>query len=83
MTVLIVLTIALIGHIWYHVLPFDRSWMSLSTRYIVLGILIPMLSSLWLLWSAKIPSDYKTCQQVIKFTMFMGMLYSIVIARGL
>lgn len=80
-TALIVLTVATIGHIWYHVLPFDKSWMSLSTRYIVLGILIPLLSSLWLLWSAKISSDYKTCQQVIKYTMLMGMLYSFVIAR--
>ncbi len=45
--------------------------------------LIPLLSSLWLLWSAKIPSDHKTCQQVIKFTMLIGMLYSICIVRGM
>lgn len=80
-TVLIVGTIALIGHVWYHLLPFYISWRSLSTRYIVLGILIPLLSSIWLLWAAKIPSDYKTCQQVIKFTMLIGMLYSFVIMR--
>ena len=80
-TVLIVLTIAVIGHLWWHVLPFDRSWLSLSTRYIALGIVTPLLCSLWLLWSAKIPSDYKTCQQVVKFTMLIGMLYSFVIAR--
>ena len=82
-TVLIVGTIALIGHVWYHLLPFDISWRSLSTRYIVLGILIPLLSAIWLLWAAKIPSDYKTCQQVIKFTMLIGMLYSFVIMRML
>ena len=80
-TVLIVGTIALTGHVWYHLRPFDISWRSLSTRYIVLGILIPLLSAIWLLWAAKIPSDYKTCQQVIKFTMLIGMLYSIVIVR--
>ncbi len=82
-TVLIVSTLAIIGHLWWHVLPFPTSWTSLSTRYIVLGIVIPLLGSLWLLWSAKIPSDYKTCQQVIKLTMLLGMLYSICIVRGL
>lgn len=76
-TVLMVLTLAIIGHLWWHVLPFDRSWTSLSTRYIALGIVTPLCCSLCLLWSAKIPSDYKTCQQVIKFTMLIGMLYSI------
>ena len=82
-TFLIVLTLAIIGHLWWHVLPFPTSWNSLSTRYIVLGIIIPMLSILWLLWAAKIPSDYKTCQQVVKFTMLLGMLYCICIVRGL
>ena len=76
-TVLIVLTLAIVGHVWYHLLPFDTSWTSLSTRYIALGVVTPLLGTLWLLWSAKIPSDYKTCQQVVKFTMFIGMLYSI------
>ena len=81
-TFLVVLTIAIIGHLWWHVLPFPTNWNSLSTRYIALGIIIPMLSILWLLWAAKIPSDYKTCQQVVKLTMLLGMLYSICIVRG-
>ena len=80
-TFLTVLTLVLVGWLWYAVLPFDRSWTSLSTRYIVLGVVIPMLCSLWLLWSAKIPSEYKTCQQVIKFAMLLGTLYSICILR--
>ena len=80
---LIVLTIAVIGHLWYHILPFPIGWSSLSTRYIVLGVVIPLLGSLWLLWAAKIPSDYKTCQQVVKYTMLIGMLYSVCIVRGL
>lgn len=82
-TGLIVLTIALVGHLWYHALPFPIGWSSLSTRYIALGIVTPMICTLWLLWAAKIPSDYKTCQQVVKFTMLIGMLYSICIVRGL
>ena len=82
-TALIVLTLALLGHIWYHFLPFPIDWTSLSTRYLILGVVIPLLCTLWLLWAAKIPSDYKTCQQVVKFTMLIGMLYSICIVRGL
>ncbi len=82
-TVLIVCTLAIIGHLWWHVLPFPTGWSSLSTRYIVLGVVIPLLGALWLLWAAKIPSDYKTCQQVVKLTMLLGMLYSIVIVRGM
>ncbi|MBQ7382403.1 MAG: geranylgeranylglycerol-phosphate geranylgeranyltransferase [Paludibacteraceae bacterium] len=80
-TALIVLTLAIIGHIWYHLLPFPIGWTSLSTRYIALGIVVPLLSAIWLLWSAKIPSDYKSCQQVIKFAMLIGMLYGYVIMR--
>ena len=76
-TLLIVLTIAIIGHLWYHALPFPTGWNSLSTRYIVLGIVTPLLGALGLLWAAKIPSDFKNCQQLVKFTMLLGMLYSI------
>lgn len=78
-TALIVLTTVLIGWFWYSLLPFDHSWQSFSTRYIVLAIIIPLWGALWLLWAAKIPSDYRTCQQVIKLTMFFGMLYSFVL----
>ena len=80
-TALIILTLAIIGHIWYRLLPFPIGWTSLSTRYIALGIVVPLLSAIWLLWSAKIPSDYKSCQQVSKFAMLIGMLYGYVIMR--
>ena len=82
-TLLITLTLAAIGWLWWSVLPFPHVWNSLSTRYIALGIATPLVCALWLLWSAKIPSDYRTCQQVVKFTMLIGTLYSICIVRGL
>lgn len=78
-TGLIVLTIAIIGHFWYHVLPFPTGWSSLSTRYIVFGIVTPLLCALWLLWAAKIPSDYKSCQQILKLAMVFGTLYSFIL----
>jgi 4-hydroxybenzoate polyprenyltransferase len=82
-TFMLVLTLAIIGHLWWHVLPFPRGWNSLSTRYIALGVVTPLLGSIGLLWPAKIPSDYKTCQQVVKLTMLLGMLYCICIVRAL
>lgn len=78
-TALIILTTVLIGWFWYSILPFGHSWQSFSTRYIVLAIIIPLWGALWLLWAAKIPSDYRTCQLVLKLTMFLGMLYSFVL----
>ncbi len=81
-TVLLGGTLALIAWLWYSVLPFPHTWNNLSTRYIALGITVPLLSVVWLLWAAKIPSDYKTCQQVVKFTMLIGMLYSICLLRA-
>lgn len=81
-TVLLCGTLALIAWLWYSVLPFPHTWNNLSTRYIALGITVPLLSVVWLLWAAKIPSDYKTCQQVVKFTMLIGMLYSICLLRA-
>ena len=82
-TLLMVVTLVLIGWLWWAVLPFPHAWTSLSTRYIALGVVVPLLGALWLLWAAAIPSDYKTCQQVVKLTMLLGMLYSICIVRGL
>lgn len=82
-SLLVIATLALIGWLWWAVLPFPHSWMNLSTRYIVLGVVVPLLGAWWLLWAAKIPGDYKTCQQVVKLVMLLGMLYSFVIARYL
>lgn len=82
-TILLLLTIGMIGYAWYAWLPFPREWATLSTRYIVFGLLTPLVCELVLLWTAKIPSDYRTAQLLMKFVMFMGVLYSFVVARGL
>lgn len=71
--------------VWLHmsVLPFDHSWSSLATRYLIFGILTPLGCALWLMWAAKIPSDYLNAQRVMKFAMFLGMLYAFVIHKQL
>ncbi|MBQ7191537.1 MAG: geranylgeranylglycerol-phosphate geranylgeranyltransferase [Paludibacteraceae bacterium] len=80
-TLLIVATMALMAYLWWSVLPFDRSWHCLSTRYIVFGLIVPFLCELALLWSAKIPSDYGSAQTLMKFIMLLGVLYGLVISR--
>lgn len=82
-TVIAVLTIALLVWIGFFALPYPHGWSTLSGRYVVFGILTPLLCSVWLMWAAKIPSDYKMAQSVMKFVMLMGMLYSFVIVRAL
>lgn len=80
-TALMLLTMGLVVTIWLCVLPFSHAWSTLSTRYTVFGLLVPMACELWLLWAAKIPSDYRSAQQLLKLIMFLGMLFSIVIYR--
>lgn len=82
-TLLIVATMALLGYALWAWLPFPQSWHNLSTRYIVLGLIVPLACDIWLVWAAKIPSDYKTAQEVMKFIMFIGTLYSFVILKML
>ena len=83
LTVLVLLTAGLLVYFWYAVLPMPHSWGSLTTRYLVFGLLIPLACELWLLWAARIPSDYKHAQLLMKFIMFIGLLFSFVIERTL
>lgn len=82
-TVIAVIAMALLIWIGFFVLPYPHGWNTLSGRYVVFGILTPLVGSLWLMWAAKIPSDYKVAQSVMKFVMLMGMLYGFVIVRAL
>ena len=82
-TCLLALMAGLIVWLAWWVIPFPHEWSSLHTRYITLGLLVPIACVLWLLWSARISSDYRTAQTVMKFVMLMGVLYSFVINRML
>jgi len=53
----------------------------LTTRYALLGLLVPIACVLWLLWSARISSDYQNTQRVMKFVLLMGVLFSFVVNR--
>lgn len=81
-TVLILITSGLMIVANYY-MPFEHGWYSLSARYLLYGLLIPMGGTIWLLWAARISSDYRTAQQVMKFVIFMGTMYSFVVLRCL
>ena len=82
-TTLLIATIALIAYMAFMVLPFPYNWQSFSTRYIVFGLMIPIVCAVILLWASKTPLEYRRTQLIIKFVMFMGMLYSFVIYQNL
>ena len=83
-TCLIVLTACLIAYLhWGRVMPFATNWHSVATRYIVFGLYVPMACELALLWSAKIDTDYRSTQGLMKFIMFIGTLFSYVISQQL
>lgn len=82
-TLLLVVIATLIVYILFAVLPFSHEWKSLPTRYVVFGLIVPILCSIILLWAANNRTEYHRVQTIIKFAMFMGMLFSYVIATNL
>ena len=83
LTALIALILALIGLVHWRWLPYNVSWSSLSTQCVCFGLIIPLIATVIGLWRARIPSDYRVAQQLMKFCMLCGMLYSFVIWRML
>ena len=79
LTLLILITAALLCWFVFGLLPFEHTWNSLSVRYLVFGLLVPLACVLALTWASRIPSDYRNAQLLMKFAMFLGMLYSYVI----
>lgn len=82
-TILLVVIATLIVYILFALLPFSHEWKSLPTRYVVFGLIVPVLCSIVLLWAANSRTEYHRVQTIIKFAMFMGMLFSYVIATNL
>lgn len=80
-TVFLLATVAASVWLIYGVLPLPTEWTSLNIRYWICGWFVPVIGELALLWAARIPSDYQTAQQLLKWIMFMGTLYSFVILR--
>ena len=82
-TVLLLVTVVLIAYGGLSLLPFSHDWHTLSSRFIIFGMMIPLLGALALLWAGKTPVEYHRVQMIIKFAMFMGVMYSFVIQQNL
>jgi 4-hydroxybenzoate polyprenyltransferase len=82
-TILLITSMAFIGYIAFAVLPFPMVWRSLAVRYVVFGLMIPILCVIVLLWAAKNKQEYQRCQLIVKLIMFLGVLFSFVIQQNL
>lgn len=82
-TVILLVVVALLASAWWMWLPWPHVWHSPHTRYIVYGMLIPILCEIALLWAAKIPSDFHTAQELLKFIQLLGTLFGWVVLRML
>ncbi|MBP6611123.1 MAG: geranylgeranylglycerol-phosphate geranylgeranyltransferase [Paludibacter sp.] len=51
---------------------------TLTFKYILFGIIVPLLVFCYLLYSANQPQAYKTASRLLKYIMFIGVLYSVV-----
>lgn len=79
-TVLTLITVALLTWVTFAWLPahvgLTFSWGNLASRF-YLFLLVGFACDMWLLWAAKLPADYRHAQQLMKFVMFIGMMFSI------
>ncbi len=82
-TIVLLATIALIAYLAWFVLPFPMEWATFTGRFIIFGQMVPMLCVLVLLWSARSKRELHTVQQVLKFVMFLGTMFSYVIYMNL
>jgi 4-hydroxybenzoate polyprenyltransferase len=54
---------------------FDEETSSLSVRYIIFGLLLPLAYLVFMLIRAKTPADYRQASTFSKFIMLIGSLY--------
>ena len=82
-TTMMITTMALIGYLAWFVLPFPMEWATFAGRFIIFGMMVPMICVLVLLWAAHSKRELHTVQQVLKFIMFLGSMFSYVIFTNL
>ena len=79
-TALLFITCGLMSYVNFAVLPVAFSWGNFVSRFYLL-LMVAMLCELWLLWAAKLPSDYRNAQVLLKFIMFMGTMYAFCVTK--
>lgn len=74
---IILLIIVLLCLVNFLYLPFPIKG-SLSTRYLIFGLILPLLALTYLIFTAKRKNDYKTASTMSKFIMLLGLIYSLI-----
>jgi len=76
---LVLITCALIAYCVWSILPFPHEWNSPVVRFAVFGLFVPFACEIWMLIAAKIPSDYRGAQLLLKLIMMIGVMFSALI----
>ena len=79
-SVLIILTCALLSYFNFALLPVPFSWGSFVSRFYLL-LMVAFVCEMVLLWVAKLPTDYRNAQKLMKFIMFMGTMYAFCVPK--
>ncbi len=82
-SLLIALTAALLCYVNFGLTPYPHGWGTVTTHYLTFGLLVPLACNLYMLWTAKISSDYRNAQMLTKFIMLVGVMYSLVFAGAM
>lgn len=67
----------LLGWVVFFKIPFQNT---VTERYFLFGILLPLIILVYLLAKAKNSSDYKVASNLTKFVMLIGTFYSVIFA---
>lgn len=79
-TLLLAVIGGLMSYVNFGLLPIPFSWGNFVSRF-YLVLMVAWVCALWLLWSAKLSSDYRNAQVLMKFLMFMGTMYAFCVPR--
>lgn len=70
--ILILLTIAVLFVVSYLYIPFEGT---LTLRYIIFGLVLPLIVLMYLVFKANSPADFHQASTLSKFIMLIGVLY--------
>lgn len=75
---LIVITLLLLMFVVYNTFKAYRTVLSIDIIYIVIALIIPLFTLLWLIIKASTPNSFKNASLFLKFIMLMGLGFSLI-----
>ena len=79
-TLLIAVLCGLLSYVNFHALPLEFSWGSFVSRFYLL-LMVAFVCELALVWAAKLPSDFRNAQMLMKLILFFGALAAICVPK--